>query len=590
MAMKGFYMSIGLCLALFSCSSGNDGENEVPVEPETPVVPEEGGTNENLPTIGKSLALFDYFSYQGQDACYEEQPLTGAGSFYNPILPGWYSDPSICTNGEGDYYLITSTFCYYPGVPIFHSRDLVNWTQLGHVLNRTSQLVNLKGQDVSGGIFAPAIAYNPHNKMYYMVTTNVGAGNFFVKTQDPAGEWSDPIYLPEVNGIDPSFFFDEDGKAYIVNNGDPLVSEYDGHKAVWIQEFDPATDKTVGERKIVVDKGAFPQDKPIWIEGPHMYKINGKYFIMAAEGGTGGWHSEVIFRSDSPMDGYVAWDKNPILTQRLLPADRKNPVTCAGHADLVQAKEGDWWAVFLGCRPLEGDYENLGRETFLMPVKWSDDGFPYMTQGNEEVPFVCSREGVTRKEKVTFGNFTEKDEFDTSSLGLQWLTLRAPAKENYSLSLTEGYLTLKCSDVHATEKDTPSYIGRRMQHHCFECVTRMLFDPQNEQEKAGVLLYKNETNHYFFFVHDQNGKRKVSLSRIESGQTEYKAQLSKEVDADAKEFWLKVVSKGSTYECYYSLTGEKDWQLLAKDLSAKSLSTSNAGGFTGTTVGMYAVK
>ena len=176
--------------------------------------------NGNLPAVKDSTALFDYFTYKGNDDFYKENPLPDDESFYNPILPGWYSDPSICTNGEGDYFLVTSTFTYFPGVPIFHSRDLVNWKQVGHVLSRPSQLVNMKGQHVSGGIFAPAISYNPHNKTYYMVTTNVGAGNFFVKTQDPFGEWSDPIMLPEVGGIDPSFFFDEDGKAYIVNNDD----------------------------------------------------------------------------------------------------------------------------------------------------------------------------------------------------------------------------------------------------------------------------------------------------------------------------------------------------------------------------------
>ena len=175
---------------------------------------------DDLPAVKDSTALFDDFVYQGDDDFYKENPLPDGASFYNPILPGWYSDPSICTNGEGDYFLVTSTFTYFPGVPIFHSRDLVNWKQVGNVLTRPSQLVNMKGQHVSGGIFAPAISYNPHNKTYYMVTTNVGAGNFFVKTQDPFGEWSDPIMLPEVGGIDPSFFFDEDGKAYIVNNDD----------------------------------------------------------------------------------------------------------------------------------------------------------------------------------------------------------------------------------------------------------------------------------------------------------------------------------------------------------------------------------
>lgn len=161
---------------------------------------------QQLPAIGKSVPLFDYFSYKGNDDFYISNPLSGEDYFYNPILPGWYSDPSVCTNGEGDYFLVTSTFTYFPGVPIFHSKDLVNWKQIGHVLNRASQLVNMEGQKVSGGIFAPAISYNPYNKTYYMVTTNVGAGNFFVKTQDPFGEWSEPIMLPEVGGIDPSFF------------------------------------------------------------------------------------------------------------------------------------------------------------------------------------------------------------------------------------------------------------------------------------------------------------------------------------------------------------------------------------------------
>lgn len=164
-----------------------------------------GSSVKGLPVMEKSTALFDDFTYKGSDDFYAFNPLPDGGYFYNPILPGWYSDPSICTNGEGDYFLVTSTFTFYPGVPLFHSRDLVNWKQVGHILDRPSQLVNMKGQGVNGGIFAPAISYNPKNKTYYMVTTNVGAGNFFVKTQDPFGSWSAPIMLPEVGGIDPSF-------------------------------------------------------------------------------------------------------------------------------------------------------------------------------------------------------------------------------------------------------------------------------------------------------------------------------------------------------------------------------------------------
>ena len=443
---------------------------------------------QQLPAIGKSVALFDYFSYKGNDDFYISNPLSGEDYFYNPILPGWYSDPSVCTNGEGDYFLVTSTFTYFPGVPIFHSKDLVNWKQIGHVLNRASQLVNMEGQKVSGGIFAPAISYNPHNKTYYMVTTNVGAGNFFVKTQDPFGEWSEPIMLPEVGGIDPSFFFDEDGKAYIVNNDEAPDNkpEYSGHRTIRIQEFDVKTDKTIGPRKILVNKGAQPADKPIWIEGPHLYKINGKYFLMSAEGGTGNWHSEVIFRGDSPMGKFLPWKNNPILTQRHLNSDRPNSVTCAGHADLIQTKEGDWWAVFLACRPINNQFENLGRETFMMPVKWSEDGFPYMTQGDDLVPMIVKREGAKRDTTVTYGNFELIENFDSSVLDMRWMTLRTSASELYSLTETPGYLTLKCADISATEKNTPAFVCRRLQHHKFECATRMLFNPSDDKETAGM--------------------------------------------------------------------------------------------------------
>lgn len=544
----------------------------------------------DLPAIEKSTALFDYFNYKGEDDFYASHPLPDDASFYNPILPGWYSDPCICTNGEGDYFLATSSFTYFPGVPIFHSKDLVNWKQVGHILSRPSQLVNMKGQHISGGIFAPALSYNPHNKTYYMITTNVGAGNFFVKTQDPFGEWSDPIMLPEVTGIDPSFFFDEDGKAYIVNNDDAPDNkpEYDGHRTIRIQEFDVATDKTVGPRKILVNKGVHPEEKPIWIEGPHIYKINGKYFLMDAEGGTSDWHSEVIFRSDSPTGPFVPWKNNPILTQRHLNADRPSPITCAGHADLVQAKEGDWWAVFLACRPIGNKFENLGRETFMMPVRWSEDGFPYITQGDELVPMMCRREGVKRDQTVTFGNFETNDSFDDTTLAMNWLTLRAPATNLYSLTQTPGYLTLKCSDASTTERDVPAFIGRRMQHHKFECVTHMLFNPSDTKEAAGMLLFKDERHQYFFCVSQSENGRSISLKKIDG--TAGGVLGSCKIDAEAKEVYLKVVSKETSYDFYYSLKSADRWTLLCGNVDARHLSTAVAGGFTGSMIGMYATR
>ena len=537
-------------------------------------------------------ALFESFSYEGSDSIYAICPLADSASYQNPILPGWYSDPSICTNGEGDYFLVTSTFCYFPGVPIFHSRDMVNWRQIGHVLNRESQLENFPGQHISGGIFAPALSYNPANKTYYMITTNVGAGNFFVKTTDPfSGEWSDPVYLPEVQGIDPAFFFDEDGKGYIVNNDDAPDGkpEYAGHRTVRVVEFDPATDKCVGERKIVVNKGWRPQDKPIWCEGPHIYKINGEYYLMTAEGGTGNWHSEVIYRGKTPFGPYTPYEKNPILTQRNLDPARPNAITCAGHADLVQTAEGDWWAVFLACRPNKAGFENLGRETFMLPVTWTEDGWPVINPDMEPVAMTGRREGVVRDDaNRTFGNFKADESFDSTTLAQTWMTLRTPATDLYSLTSTPGYLALACAPESATEKGTPAFVARRIQHHAFTASTPMTFVPDSASQAAGLLVFKDET-HQFFLGRgiDAEGNDVVCVDRVSPEGTETIGTVP--VDHAVPAVTLQVSSPdGLTYDFACSTDGGKQFVAVAEGVDARHTSTAAAGGFTGTTVGPYA--
>lgn len=548
-------------------------------------------SNSPVPTAGNdtangSFAHFDFFTYQGQDDYYTQNPLQTPDQFYNPILPGWYSDPSICTNGE-DYFLVTSTFSYFPGVPIFHSKDLVNWKQIGHVLDRPSQL-KLDGQKVSEGIFAPAISYNPRNKTYYMITTNIGGGNFFVKTKDPFGSWSDPIWLPEVKGIDPSFFFDDDGKAYIVNNDAPDGPVlYDGHRAIRVQEFDVTKDQTFGPRKMLINGGVNLAEKPVWIEGPHIYKIDGKYLLMAAEGGTSTNHREVIFQGNAPMGEFTPWGNNPILTQRHLDPGRLDPVTCAGHADLIQAKEGDWWAVFLACRPINNAFENLGRETFLMPIKWSEDNFPYMTQGNDLVPLILKREGITRDANVTFGNFAKTDDFKSTALGLEWMTLRGPASGLYSLTERPGFLSLHCADVTSTERKEFAFVSRRLQHHKFEVTTAVNFQPQTEGEAAGLLLFKDEGHQYFLSIRKSEKGIRVSVEKIASEGAE--VIRSMELSGAGTATKLKVVSDGLRFNFY--LAGEKDeWIPVAEGVDARYLSTANSFGFTGTNIGMYATK
>ena len=286
----------------------------------------------------------------------------------NPILRGFYPDPSICRVGE-DYYLVNSSFAYFPGVPIFHSKDMAHWEQIGHVLDRESQ-VPLENVKHSNGIYAPTIRY--YNETFYMITTNVSAGgNFIVTAKSPNGPWSEPYYLGEqAQGIDPSLFFDEDGSCYYVGTRpNPDGVRYNGDWEIWLQQLNLNTMQLQGESKYLW-KGAL--NSVIWPEGPHLYKKDGYYYLMIAEGGTGPNHSVTIARSNRVDGPYENNPNNPILTHRHL--GKKYPVTYVGHGDLVDDGHGKWYMVMLASRTFEG-YTNIGRETFLAKVTW-EDGWP----------------------------------------------------------------------------------------------------------------------------------------------------------------------------------------------------------------------
>lgn len=530
----------------------------------------------------QNKAVFSYFEYTGKDIVFSE-PIDPAREYRNPILSGFYPDPSICRKGD-DYYLVNSTFSYYPGVPIFHSKDLVNWVQLGFVLNRPSQL-KLDGIRLSGGIYAPAIEYNKHNDTFYMITTCVdGIGNFLVKTKNPqSGVWSDPILLPKVWGIDPSLFFDDDGKGYIVHNDAPEGKpEWDGHRAIWIHNFDPETDQTFGERQVLLDGGVDRSTKPVWIEGPHIYKINGKYYLMAAEGGTGTYHSEVVLKSDSVKGPYVPYEGNPILTQRDLPADRQFPVTSVGHADLIDAPDGQWYAMFLGCRPYQGDYYNTGRETFLLPVTWKDD-FPVILDAGKSVPYIVEKESLLSVGNTLTGNFTWRDNFDTASLDYKWAMIRTPYSQWWNLN--DGNLELHAIDKSISDKTNPAFLGYRQQNLIFEAQTEIVFVPRTEQELAGIVCFQNEKHNIVFGKIREQGVDKLIVDHNQGNRTRVGEYILKE---PGKAILMKVTGENDRYSFYASFDKGNNWTEIASDIDAKILSTHVAGGFTGVMIGLYA--
>jgi alpha-N-arabinofuranosidase len=523
---------------------------------------------------------FDWFEYTGHDAVFET-PVP-PGHYRNPILAGFYPDPSITRAGD-TFYLVNSTFAYFPGIPVFTSRDLVHWRQLGHVIDRGAQL-DFDGLGMSRGVFAPDIEF--HDGTFYVLNTAVDSGgNFFVTAKNPAGPWSDPVWLKEIDGIDPSWFFDADGKAYVLNNGVPEGGpRYEGHRAIWIQQLDIAKGKLVGPRRMIVNGGVDPAKQPIWIEGPHLYRRNGWYYLMCAEGGTGPGHSEVVFRARSPWGPFVPYSGNPILTQRDLAADRANPITNAGHADLIEAPDGRWWAVFLASRAYGGTHYNTGRETFLLPVTWRDE-WPVILPKGQTIPYVARGPASLSPEPQSpiTGNFTWRDEFDKPALDSAWLCARVPRDAWADLRATPGALTIHPRAEPLDTLKNPSFLARRQQHTSFDASTALRL-PRTGSVAAGLVAFQNENFWYFFGARRTASGTQLFLERRDGHNTSTLATALLPADADIR---LKIDAHGAAYSFSYTRAG-RAWQTLRANEDGTLLSTDVAGGFVGAMVGVYA--
>lgn len=472
-------------------------------------------------------------------------------TYQNPVIPGFYSDPSICRAGE-DYYLISSTFEYFPGVPIFHSRDLVNWEQVGHCIHRKEQIPN------GLNIFAATLRH--HDGTFYMITTNItGGGNFYVTATDPAGPWSDPIWI-DVRGIDPDLYFDDDGKAYVISSTFELF------------EIDLKTGELVnGGIKVWNGTGGR------YAEGPHIYKKDGWYYLMGAEGGTEEAHSETIARSHSIWGPYTDNPANPILAHANA-AGQGNPIQGVGHADIIQAHDGTWWIVFHGYRTVvRGAHHTLGRETCLAPVSWPKNGWPVVNgNGTATVNMTCPTLPLK-----PFPEKPAKTDFDTESMGLEWNHIGFPEHGNYDLDSRQGVLRLKGAALKIGERGSPTFVGRRVQHMDFTATTRIAFDPDRENEEAGIILLNNGS-HFDLMISKKGDKRTASV-RLQFGSIIY---TSEEVTLKPGPVNLRIKGERSTF--IFSYAQGNDEYADIETVDAKYLSSETVGGFTGVYAGLYA--
>ncbi|AQZ63968.1 Beta-xylosidase [[Actinomadura] parvosata subsp. kistnae] len=493
-------------------------------------------------------------------------------TFRNPVLPGCHPDPSICRVGA-DFYLVTSSFAYYPGLPLFHSRDLVRWRRLTHVLNRPGQLP-LQGLDVSDGVWAPTIRH--HDGTFYVVSTvavnRQGSITFVVTATDPAGPWSDPVPL-EAEGIDPSLFFDDDGRCWFTACRDAAPGGR-GPGELWMRELDLERLKLVGPTHVLWH-GAV---RGAWVEAPRLYKRDGVYHLLAAEGGTERNHSVTAARAATVTGPYVTDPRSPLLTHRHRgPAE---PVHNVGHADLVDTPDGETWAVTLAVRPIDGTH-TLGREVFLVPVTWTEHGPVFAPEtGGVRLTERLPRLAAPFVEEAARG----RTNFDGAVPGLEWSSLRGPVTHLIRPAADGRGLEIDAAPEPLTTTGVPAFIARRQQHVRCHATTSLTFPAAHPAEEAGLAVFQNQAHHATLALTvDEEGHPQVALTIREVGTT---TRLATTPLPPGKTH-LSVESDESRYLFRARPAGTADWTEVGT-VERSFFSTERAGGFVGVHLGLYA--
>ena len=477
----------------------------------------------------------------------------------NPIIRGFYPDPSIC-KANGKYYLACSSFQFFPGVPIFESEDLVNWKQIGHCLTRNDQ-VALHQIPSSGGVFAPTLRY--HDGTFYMVTNNnTYDKNFYISTKNIYGEWSDPIFVDQ-GGIDPSLLFDN-GKVYFTSNG----TGDDGKPCIYQCEINVET----GEK--------LTDSIPVWsgnggryLESPHLYHIGDWYYLMAAEGGTEYGHMITYARSREPFGPFESYQGNPVLTNRNL-GGNLSTIQGIGHGDLIEDEKGNFFIVCLGFRQIGTweAYHHLGREVFMAPAFFQEDG--WFTAGNNGIVTEWMDVNLTADEQKQGIYDVSFEKMDLSNP--RWCYLRDYHRENYRFE--DGVMSLKGTAITLEEADTPTFVGVRQS----EFDTKLTVTVSGEAKEAGLTFYMDEDEHYDLAVIREKGDKRV-IARVKVGDAQ---AVLKSVEVTEEDVILEAESTPSEYFFYVR---KGDTRELLGSARSKYLSSEVAGGFTGVVMGLYAV-
>ena len=520
----------------------------------------------------------------------------------NPILPGFHPDPSICRVGD-DYYVANSTFEWFPGVPIHHSRDLANWRLIGHALTRPSQL-DLRGIADSGGVWAPSLSYA--DGKFWLIYTNIRTcgmgrpfkdiGIYLTTARDIQGPWSEPVVLNSI-GFDPSLFHDGDGRKWLVNMEWDFRKDRFRFAGIVIQEYDHKREQLIGPMQKILEK------QNILTEGPNLYKHEGWYYLMLAEGGTGWNHGISMARARNIFGPYELDPQTSVLTSRDDPSLRLQKT---GHGELVQTQAGEWYLAHLAGRPLRtgakpnpvypdksasanahaGDRCTLGRETCLQRVEWRDGWLRLAAGGTNPQDSLPLPKGISLH---PWPIMPARDDFDTDELGAQWNSLRVPVDESW-LSLAErpGWLRLRGRDS-LFSLFFQSVIARRVQHFQFTVETCLEFSPTHFTQIAGLVCYYDTRQHFYLRVtaHEKLGK---VLGIVLTDDGVYDELTDSQISIrNWKHAYLRAQVDGERLQ-FSASPDDKTWQNIGPVLDMSTLSDDFGSTlrFTGAMVGLCA--
>lgn len=493
----------------------------------------------------------------------------------NPVLRGFCPDPSIIRAGE-DFYIANSTFEWWPGVRIYHSRDLKNWEQIPSPLRRTSQL-NMVGDPPSGGIWAPCLSYD--GSRFWLVFTDVktkkgmyyNTHNYLVYTEDIYGDWSEPVYLNSV-GFDPSLFHDTDGRKYLINM-------LNGFKGITVQEYDPERHCLTGPVKNV-----FRGTEAGFTEGPHMYHIGDWYYLLVAEGGTSYGHQITIARSKSLWGPYEVDPENPVITSDVSDA---NALQKAGHGDFVDTGRGEWYMVHLcGRSRVSEEGKKLcltGRETAIQKVCWKDGWLRMEDGGRFARTEVQEPAGILSH---PFPAVPERDDFDKETLGVRYSSPRVPLDENMSLTERPGWLRIygqeSLNSLHHV-----SLIALRQEELCVRAETAVEFLPDRPEQAAGLAYVYDALNFYLLVkTRTEDGHSVLELISSDTGDCRRRIQPIPVPEEGVLYLRAETDCAGAGV-CFSFSTDAEEWQKVGEIYPTEILTDEHCRGFTGAHLGMY---